>query len=239
MTVEVDGKGKVWAVSSSGATAFDPVTREFRVFKSPTPGVGGYGVTGDPLGNGWWVTPGKDVVGVGDYETGKIVELPLAPRRDMLDLATPEDRAFFEQVGSNAGTATLPAQGPRRMSAGTDAVWWANFWGHSIAKADLKTHEVTSYPSPIPDAHPYDVALDKLGNVWVALMTDDRIARFDPRSGQWTVFALPSLGFELRHVAVDNHVQVPEVWAPSYRTGKVARLQFRTEAQLRDALRAR
>jgi streptogramin lyase/mono/diheme cytochrome c family protein len=237
MTVEVDGKGKVWAVSPSGATAFDPATKVFTPFKSTTPGVGGYGVAGDRQGNGWWVTPGKDVVGFGDYETGTIAELPIAPRGDMLELATAEDRAFFEQVGSNTGTAILPSQGPRRMSAGPDAVWWANFWGHSIGKADLKTHAVTLYPSPIIDAHTYDVALDRRGRVWVALMTDDRVARFDPASQRWTVFQLPSLGFEMRHIAVDNHRAALDVWVPSYRTSKVARLQFRTEAQLVNILK--
>jgi hypothetical protein len=49
------------------------------------------------------------------------------------------------------------------------------------------------------------------------------------------VFRLPSLGFELRHIAIDNHAERPNVWVASYRTGKVARLQFRTDEEVRQA----
>ena len=36
-SIDVDAKGNVWATTSAGAFRYDPVTREFREFKSPTP----------------------------------------------------------------------------------------------------------------------------------------------------------------------------------------------------------
>ena len=35
-TVDVDGKGKIWASTFHGASRFDPVTKEFSEYKSPT-----------------------------------------------------------------------------------------------------------------------------------------------------------------------------------------------------------
>ena len=60
VTLDVDGKGKVWASAPDGAVRFDPVTEQFTDFKSIKPynspkGTGmTYGAAGDRDGNGWW-----------------------------------------------------------------------------------------------------------------------------------------------------------------------------------------
>ena len=68
--------------------------------------------------------------------------------------------------------------------------------------------------------------------VWTDLATDDRVAKFDPRTKQWTIFVLPSLGTDTRNIAVDDSRSPVEVWVPYFRTSKVARLQFRSQEQL-------
>jgi streptogramin lyase len=237
ITLEVDAKGKVWSTSIPGATVFDPAKEKFSYFKSPTPGVGGYGIAGDADGNGWFCDPGVDIVGFADFKTGKVSEIPLTPRPGMEELLTAADREFYKQVQTDASAAKITAQGPRRMGTHGNYVWWPNWWGGSISKADIRSHEVSYYPLPIP-GNPYTTAVDKNGVVWTALLGDEYVAKFDPPTAQWTLYKLPSLGNELRYITVDNHKDPVEVWVPSYRTSKIARLQFRTQEQLQQVAMA-
>src|ERR1700674_2591374 len=60
VTLDVDGKGRIWASAPDGVVAFDPVAEKFTDFKSVTPYKNPkgtnmtYGAAGDRVGNGWW-----------------------------------------------------------------------------------------------------------------------------------------------------------------------------------------
>ena len=243
-TIEVDPQGKVWTAARPGAYVFDPVTKKFIHFKGTTPTLGGYGIAGDANGNGWFCNLNWDIIGFANYKTGKVSELRLRPRQETLELATPEDLDAFKPIqGASAPgdavdepvTGRLPLRGlqsPRRMGAGGNFVWWANWWGASISSIDIRTHEIRYYPIPFPDSQPYGMDVDKNGMVWVTLFVDEHVAKFDPRTERWTTYRLPSLGNELRHLTVDDSKEIPEVWVASFRTSKLARLQFRTREQL-------
>ncbi len=80
VTMDVDGKGKVWASAPDGVLRFDPTTKEFMFFKDSAVkrpiGTGGtYGAAGDRYGNGWWAEMGFDIIGKADAATGKIKEI--------------------------------------------------------------------------------------------------------------------------------------------------------------------
>ncbi len=81
VTMDVDGKGKIWASAADGAVRFDPVTEQFTDFKSITPykspkGSGmTYGAAGDRDGNGWWAQMALDTIGRGDIASGKATEV--------------------------------------------------------------------------------------------------------------------------------------------------------------------
>jgi streptogramin lyase len=57
----------------------------------------------------------------------------------------------------------------------------------------------------------------------------------DPRTQQWTVYNLPAHGTNTRFITVDNRKDSVEVWAASFMTSKVIRLQFRTKEQMQAA----
>jgi streptogramin lyase len=235
ITMDSDPKGKIWTAADYGGIVFDPVTKKFTYYPAPTHGAGGYGIGGDIDGNGWWAHPRRDVVGYVDYKSGKISEIQLKPRR-MEGIITAEDRKFYENVEADSATAPLGVQGPRRLAVdkrGT-SVWVPDWWGQNLAKIDIHTHEVSYYDVPI-NAHPYFTAVDKNHAVWTALMDDDRVAKFDPKTEKWTLYLLPSRGCEARQITVDQHAENPEVWLPCYRNSKVIRLQFRTPAEIRVA----
>lgn len=239
--VNVDGKNKVWAVTRTGALRFDPETKQFTEFKSPTPGQVPYGanydVAGDLDGNGWWAILSHDRLGFADVKTGKTTEVQVPARTDMEALATPEDKEFYKSLGGasvfGSNVAVLWAQGPRRL--GTDPkrpiLWAGGWWGQNLVEVDTRTHKVTLHPVPLPYSGPYDVDVDNSGIVWATLRNADTVGKYNPQTRQWTLYRMPTQGVEARHITVDRIRG--EVWIPYWRTSKVARLQFRTAEALR------
>jgi streptogramin lyase len=237
-TLDVDNNGIVWMSTTEGALAFDPATNKFKQFTSLSRGNMGrsYGVAADADGNGWWAEMNYDKMGVGNYRTGEIGEVPMMRRNDVDKFMTAQDRKVFEFVGADWNSAPFWTQAPRRLGADKkgNTVWVANWWGDNLAKIDIKTRKVTYYSPPRPEAFEgvYDTVIDKNGMVWMNLMNADRIARFDPKTEKWAEFMLPSRGTETRFIAVDNRTDPVEVWVPYWRTSRIARIQFRTREQL-------
>jgi streptogramin lyase len=231
ISVQVDGKGKIWA-TSDGAIVFDPSTRQFTYFKPVTPGTGGYGVAGDTAGNGWFCQPGLDIVGIADFASKKVSEIRLPARPGMEEISTEEDRKFYQVAESSFTIGILPAEGPRRMASQGEYVWWSNWFGQSISRANIRTQGVEYFDAPFPDLSPYAMIADRNGMLWVAFPNDDRVAKLDPVSRRWIVYNLPSHGTNTRFITVDNRKDPVEVWEASFMTSKVVRLQFRTKQQL-------
>jgi streptogramin lyase len=237
ISVQVDGTGKIWA-TSDGAVVFDPSSKKFTYFPPMTPGTGGYGVAGDKAGNGWFCQPGLDIVGFADFETKKVSEIRLPPRSGIDVISTEEDRKFYPQAESSFTTAVLPAEGPRRMTAQGEYVWWSDWFGQNIARINIRTREVKYFNAPLPDLSPYAMAADKNGMLWVAFPNDDRVAKLDPQTQHWTVYNLPSHGTNTRFITVDDRKASVEVWEASFMTSKVVRLQFRTKEQMEEAAKS-
>jgi len=238
-TLDVDAQGMVWASTDEGSIRFDPAANKFQDFKSVTRGNEGrtYGVAVDSEGNCWWAQMNYDIMGKSDIKTGKSLEVRFQPRPGLDELATPQDKELYAITQADWNSAPVWQQGPRRLGAdkkGT-AVYVANWWGDNLAKIDIKTNKITyyQYPNTPGFSGVYDSVVDKNGKVWVNLMHADRVARFDPKTETWTEFMLPSLGNETRFIAVDNNKPAVEVWTPYWRTNRIARLQFRTNEEMR------
>jgi virginiamycin B lyase len=234
--VDVDGKGKIWAITSAGAIRFDLDTNKFTEFVSPSAGdrtFSTYGVAGDAEGNGWWADITEDKLGRGDAETGKSSEIQLQPRSPMKELTSEEDRQFYNRNDDlwpiSINTSAPWGRSPRRIAAdhsGHD-VWSADFYGQDISSVDTRSLKVTYYDLPVPYASAYDLKVDANHIVWVALRNADRVGRFDPETKAWSVYQLPTLGTECRAISVDQWTG--DVWLASWRTSKIIRLHFRTE----------
>jgi streptogramin lyase len=235
-SMDVDGKGKVWVTSGTGALRFDPETHQFTEFKSvnyTTPDGNGmtYGLAGDSQGNGWWAEMGIDIVGHSDIETGKSLEVKLPPVPGQMEKYTPEQRQMFAMSGSDFNLAAPWAQGPRRMGADKTGnyVWVCDWWGGNLAKIDIRTQKVTIVPLPRPDAlQPYHAAVDSNHNVWTNIMGGDEMLKFDVKTSQWTEYPVPTLGAEMRYFSILEHNGSMQLILPYSRTRKVARMTFRT-----------
>jgi len=239
VTIDVDGKGMVWASTPSGAVRFDPVAEKFTEFKSTIPeknprGSGAtYGAAGDRDGNGWWAQMAMDTVYKGDVATGKAIQIKMPDVK--VERLFGENRAFYETVSDLGFNAPLPwSQGPRRMGTdkNADLLWVGNSFGSSWAKINTKTLETTIVPLPDPAMQAYHIAVDSKHNVWGNLWTSDRIVRLDPGTNAWTVFDLPVRGTEIRHIALAERGDKIAVVVPVYRTSQMGVLTLRSEAEL-------
>ncbi len=238
-TVDVDGLGYVWASTNRGAVRFDPKTHEYKEFQSVTQvdsnGAGNsYGVAADRAGNAWWGQMGIDIVGKADVETGKSDEIRLPPVKEMMDLLTPEDRKMNEMTGSDFHTGTPWAQGPRRMGADKngDVVWVCDSYGGNLLRIDTRTMKTSFVAMPSPDDAPYHAAVDSNHNVWVNMMDDDRVMKYDPKTMRWTAFALPTLGAESRYLSLLERDGRLQVIVPYSRARKIARMTIRSAEEI-------
>lgn len=241
-TIDAGPSGNIWVTTGTGALLFNPVTKQFREFKSPTlidaAGAGyTYGVTVDSEGNGWWTQIATDIVDKADIKTGKVTAIHLPPVKSQLNNVTPEDRKLYTEYGSTGATLAVPwADGPRRMGADLhgDTVWVSEFWGGNLVKININTMKVTFVPYPQPDADQgYAAKVDDHHNVWVDMQNADVAMEYDPGTSTWTVYPMPTLGTENRYIdLVEKDGSLQEVIVPSSRTHVLARMTFRTKAQI-------
>jgi streptogramin lyase len=240
VTLDVDGKGKIWASAPDGAVRFDPVTEKFTDFKSinyrTARGTGmTYGAAGDRDGNGWWTQMAFDIVGKGDVETGKTLEVKLPEIKSEMDKVTPEAKQVYDKFDNLSFGNPLPwSQGPRRMGTDkkADVLWVGNSWGSSLTRINTKTMESTIVPLPDKAMQPYHIHVDDNHNVWGNLWTNDQIYRYDPTANKWTMFDLPVRGTEIRHIAVDQRGGKTKVVVPVYRTNQMGVMTLRSEAEI-------
>jgi streptogramin lyase len=244
-TVDYDGRGDIWSSSANGALRFDPKAEKFTEFKSITfktvHGLGvTYGTAADRDGNGYWAEMMLDTIGVGDGASGAVSQIKLAPVKAQADLLTPEERAFYATYSQPDFNNPLPwAEGPRRMGTdkNADILWIGDSWGGNLARIDTHTHAVTYVPLP-DDQQPYHVAVDKNHDAWTNLWGADRIMRYDPTTGKWAAFDLPTRGAEPRYISLlERPGQDTEIAMPYFRARKVAVMTLRSQAEI-DALKA-
>lgn len=239
-TVDYDGKGMIWSSSPDGALRFDPRTEKFTEYKSityKTPNGTGttYGAAGDRNGNGYWAEMTLDIIGVGDGDSGKVSEIRLSPIKEEMDRLTAAERKFYETYNQPDFNNPLPwAQGPRRMGTDKngDVLWVGNSWGANLARIDTRTL-ATTYVTLPNGQQPYHVTVDKGHNAWSNLWGADRVIRYNPTSGTWTAFDLPTRGAEPRYVSLlEQDGKGTQVVLPYFRGRKVAVMTLRSEAEL-------
>ena len=234
-----DAKGQIWTASGmmqppTGALRFDPKTRSFTQFRSPTATMT-YGITGDSDGNGWWTGVNEDIMVYSDAnDQAHEIKLP------------PQPATEYVRPGDFAEHETIPQPGiggkqsPRRPVADlkSPAVWVPNFYGNTLLRIDNKTKALKYYAAPYPAMNPYEAAVDSQHVVWITFQNSDEMGRFDPQTGTWTIYSWPTKGMAQRQnhmLERDGVLQFVSASGPSHRVG---RMVMRTEKDL-EALRAR
>jgi virginiamycin B lyase len=88
-----------------------------------------------------------------------------------------------------------PTIEPHDVILDSGMVWFAEFGDHFLGKMDPKTGEVTEYPIPeLKKGFPtgtLDLESGADGNLWIGLMYQAGVAKFDKKSELFQLFALP------------------------------------------------
>jgi virginiamycin B lyase len=178
--------GTIWASGPGSARRLNPVTKEWSSWDTPTwlktkKNPGGYGITIDGDGRAWMAMNLVDRMARFDGETGEVKEF------------------------------NIPVEGtayPRRMDTDANGDVWVGLWGAGkLMKIDHKTTEMTIIDPPTPHAGVYSISVDLKNNlIWMTEHTVDKIARYNPATGEWVEFPLPQAETDVRRVEFDpNH----------------------------------
>ena len=236
-----DGRGGIWAAGAANdvkAMRYDTTTREWTLFENPIPNASNYGMTGDGDGNGWWSTANpRDGLMKADLESGQAAFVPVPEAvNDRADLFTAEELAIFGTRLTFYGYGRPGAVAIRKPGADPQgaALWGCSWYGGGMVKLDTRSHVTTMYPFPPEheDGNCYETSVDKDGIVWLPFTHGDAIAKFDPDTEQWTSYFLPTIGTKthgLQAVTVNGRTEIGMGYLGA---GKVAKLEFRTRAEL-------
>jgi streptogramin lyase len=236
-----DGKGFIWTQSGTmekgGAVRYDPRTRKFDVYLSPT-GTLTYGVAGDRDGNGWWMAVNDDIIVHADVATGKVTEIKL-PEQPATEYVKPGDFGEGEEIPRRGLGGK---QSPRRPYADltTNDLWVTNFYGNTLLRIDTRTKALKYYPMPYAAMNPYEAMVDSKHRVWLSFQNSDEMGRFDPDKGTWTMYSWPMKGAAQRQnhiVEKDGVMHLVLASGPGARTGQMV-IRSAAEVQaLRDKVK--
>jgi streptogramin lyase len=105
-----------------------------------------------------------------------------------------------------------------------DNVWFAEYQGDKVGKFDTHTDRFQEWPVKVPWFEPYDVAVDKHGELWTGSMFADRVVRLNPKTGTEIDYLLPR-DTNIRNVLVDNTTNPVTFWVGNNHDASIVKLE--------------
>lgn len=178
----IDNNGNVWMpiTELNKVYKFEPATGKFTAFNIPTPNSGPVNIAVDRDGKLWMPESSAGKIAMIDPATGNMTE--------------------FAPKGQNKlviPTAIFPDQNGHDL-------FISEHEGHTVTAFNPLFEIFHEYP-PLNNAGlPFGMAADSYGNIWVAEHTVDRVAVFDPRTGQSTEAKIPTAGSFVQYLVADD-----------------------------------
>lgn len=148
----------------------DPATAAIKEIAVPTPGVQPSGLTLTPDGQIFFTENSGNRIGHLDPTTDAIEELAIPTA------ATPG-----------------PFYGPAGITSDADGnVWFSELDGRIGLIRKANRARIEEFPLPNPKVRPGGIAVDRWGFVWYTGLDGNCVGRFDPDSGRFSEYALPS-----------------------------------------------
>jgi len=184
-TLLIHPNGTIWATGANQARMLNPATKEFKFFETPSylatkEATGAYGMTIAGDGSVWWAEDQADRMVRVDPGTGRVEEFKI-----------PFDGFAY----------------PRRMSHDARGDIWVGLWNAGrLMKIDYETKQMTFFAPPTETPGTYSVSVDRKNDlIWVSEQQADKIARFNPKTGEWVEFPLPDSESDPRRIEVDQN----------------------------------
>jgi virginiamycin B lyase len=196
----VAADGRCWYTDQQNSYIgrFDPVTRTFVDWPTPTPGSGPHGITIAPDGYVYYTGQSTGRIGRVDPQTGAIREyvLPANANRPHTPLAhqgaiwfTCQSNATYgrlDPVGGGVQVYPAPAGSlPYGLDAGPDGYLWIALFGtNNLGRVDPANGALRLFPLPNTAARPRRLAVARDGFVWYTDFPRGYLGRLDPTTGQ-------------------------------------------------------
>jgi virginiamycin B lyase len=181
----VHPNGSIWETAGNQVRMLNTSTKEFKFFDTPSylatkEPTGAYGITVGGDGSVWWAEDTADRMVRVDPVTGKVEEFKI-----------PFDGVAY----------------PRRMSHDARGDIWVGLWNAGLLmKLDYETKQMSFFAPPTETPGTYSVSVDRKNNlIWVSEQQADKIARFNPKTGEWVEFPLPDSESDPRRIEVDQN----------------------------------
>jgi virginiamycin B lyase len=118
-----------------------------------------------------------------------------------------------------------PHSRPRRtMLDDKGRLWFAEFAANKLAVFDLERESIKEWDAPTPHSYPYDVYLDRNGELWSGSMSDDRVLRFNPDTGNSIEYLLPRQT-NIRRIFIDDSTTPVTFWAGNNHHAAIIRIE--------------
>jgi virginiamycin B lyase len=172
-TATFAGDGLHWFTGQAGVHGrVDPATGEVAVFDSPR-GRGPYGIATTPAGDVWFSSLAGSYIAriTGTDGSLEVVDVPTA------------------------------GGGARRVWSDSTGVLWVTEWfAGNLARYDPASASWQTWRLPGDDPQPYAVYVDEDDAVWATDFGADALVRFDPDTEEFTSFAWPTPGAQVRQL---------------------------------------
>ena len=253
LDLEPDAEGNLWLalMFQAGLARFDMKTETFRLY--PVPAGLNVATTQQSMvmpwhsnvdGKVWTNDVFKQAIMRLDLASGayELIEpfknAPKGPTHSPYGLAADaKNNLWFMDFGDEnigridamSGQPTIyptPTSGsrPRRVMFDGRNLWFAEFGANKLAMFDTQREAFKEWSVPTPHSYPYDAYLDRTGELWSGNMSNDRVLRMNPQSGDSVEYLLPR-STNIRRIFVDDTAPRPTFWAGNNHGASIIRLE--------------
>jgi streptogramin lyase len=155
----------------------------------------------------------------GNYWAGGAISGPTGNSAELLDIRT------GEMLNLNSG---YRASAARRGGFDLSGNAWFGGENGTLVELDAKAKRIREFTPPgpmVPYTDLYSAEPDQNGEVWAGELHGRYFLRFNPKTSQWTRYAMPEPYAHSRALWVDKSTTPTTVWYADYSSGRVVRIQ--------------
>jgi streptogramin lyase len=235
--------GRFWITNALSATlmSFDPETKAFKVYEIGEDALYPHTIRIDREGIVWFTIAISNQVGRFDPETETFTLIQL-PHNGFWRWATD---AFFPMLLRYSAKTPRGDKhidlSPHKTFGGIEyddlfnlpygidinpkdgGIWYAKLYGNMIGHIDPETLEITEYETPLKG--PRRPRFDAEGILWIPAFDESALLRFDPTTGEFKTYPLPTLSpdeYETPY-ALNVHPKTGDVWMTSNMSDRILR----------------
>jgi len=235
--------GRFWITNALSATlmSFDPETKAFKLYEIGEGALYPHTIRIDREGIVWFTIAVSNQVGRFDPETETFTVLQLPhngfwrwatdlffPMLLKYSAKTPRGNKHID-LSPHKTFSGIEYQDLFNLPYGIDinpkdgGIWYAKLYGNMIGHIDPETLEITEYETPLKG--PRRPRFDADGILWIPSFDESALLRFDPTTGEFKTYPLPTLSPEEYETpyALNVHPDTGDVWMTSNMSDRILR----------------